>query len=315
MALMIKECQKAAWPGHRISCRRMKQEEEQYKDLLDREAQRLGYTSSATLTKTFTDFLNAHQWTLNEASLAHIMLRSGPSMDIARSNERLELLIFRFRCEPMHTTPHSQRNPADAFTLIEHGFFNALQYTSSGILRLKPCLDLIKESTIFHTQQLERNKPRYVGCMPILYALDGMVGQTSRLFPVYLPVNTFVMNDFTIAALQEFVALLANTMNYRLPLRVVDERHPFHPVPGHIVRSGGKWVWEPLFAAWEDYEAGRAMCGRLTMLEGPRTGWPLASLMDVFCQFWGIKVHNNVEEASGAGVIQTSSSAAQRDEV
>ncbi|EIW60885.1 uncharacterized protein TRAVEDRAFT_36448 [Trametes versicolor FP-101664 SS1] len=123
-----KKCQKAAWPTHKILCCRADWSELDT-DIVDREAQSLGYASTKLFSKSFCDFFTAHKWAINKATIAHILLKSGPSMEIARTNPRLEILVFRFRCEPppQHrcSTPNNASPPS-------HNAARSTRSTSSG---------------------------------------------------------------------------------------------------------------------------------------------------------------------------------------
>lgn len=268
------------------------------RDIVDREVQRLGYPSEKAFSQAFNDFMDAHKWALHSAARARMILKSGPSMEIARTNPRLELLVFRFRCKAARTTPGSQRrDPSNAFELVENGFVGFLEYTLSGMLNLKGYTDIVNETRIYHEQLLARNDDTYVGSMPILYVINNVTFRTSVVSPVYRPPQNLVVTEPMRAALEDFVRLCANSVNGGLPLRVTDPGFPFHPVPGRVVRSpdSSRWTWEPLFSSWDEYNDGRAECGPQPvsrLLEGMKfaVGRSPADLMYVFGSFWLIEL-------------------------
>ncbi|KAL1947289.1 hypothetical protein VTO73DRAFT_14250 [Trametes versicolor] len=284
-----KKCQKAAWPTHKILCCRADWSELDT-DIVDREAQSLGYASTKLFSKSFCDFFTAHKWAINKATIAHILLKSGPSMEIARTNPRLEILVFRFRCEPLpqHRAP---RSPASTFKLVEHGFYDPLECARRRLLNPEQCITTLAQCSAFHKEHLKRNDPRYVGSMPVMYVVDGVAAPTVQLFPVHRPPpENFFAGAFVQTALGDFVRLCVNSVNGHLPLRVADPRLPFHPVPGRVGRADGRWTWEPLFADWGEYVDGRVelACGPLALSDGPMSGLTPLELMDVFSRFWRV---------------------------
>lgn len=195
--------------------------------------------------------------------------------------------MFRFRCEPQQ---HAPRSPASAFKLIEHGFYDPLEGTLGRHLDLQGYANTLAQCRAFDKEYLKRNEPRYVGSMPIMYVVDGVTAPTAQLFPVRRPPGNVLASAFVLTALEDFVRLCANSVNGHLPLRVSNPRLPFQPVPGRIVRSDGRWTWQPLFTSWKEYLDGRAGLehGPLAMTEGLTSGLSPMALMNVFSRFWGI---------------------------
>lgn len=237
------------------------------------------------LAKGFTDYLSAHWWAVDKATKAHILLKSGTSMEIARNNPHLEVLVFRFRCEGRTSSSRALRNPGNTFKLIEHGFFSLHDYLSMGVVQFHKYIEILNTVKTMHEQQLARNNPKYVGTLPAFCTIDDTTYQTVRITTVHRPPMNFVITDYVRTAVADIVRLCVNSMKGDLPLRVADARLPFHPVPGQFVRSNGRWNWEPLFIYWDNYQAGRESCGPLAMLE------------DIFSSFWKIGSRN---EAGGA---------------
>ncbi|OJT08034.1 hypothetical protein TRAPUB_1070 [Trametes pubescens] len=272
----------------------MTKEIDAHRDIVDREVQRLSYPSERVFSQAFNDFMDAHQWSLKSAAFACILLKSGPSMEIAHTNPGLELLVFRFRCKAAHDTPSSQRrDPSNTFELIEHGFLGFLEYTLRGVLSVQGYTDMMNESRIYHEQLLERNDETYVGSMPILYVINNVTFRTTVVSPVRRPPQNLPVTSPMRTALEAFIRLCANSVNGGLPLRVNDPGRPFHPVPGRVVRSSDnlRWTWEPLFSDWDEFHDGRAGCGPqvvsrlLAGLNLPASHSP-ASLMHAFGCFW-----------------------------
>ncbi|KAH9857579.1 hypothetical protein C2E23DRAFT_281415 [Lenzites betulinus] len=283
-----RECQKKAWPQHKYICRYTSTNMQHYGSTMDEQVQTLGYPSSEAFAQAFSDYVDAHQWALVHGIMAQILLRCGPTMDIADpdKNPLFETLRIRFRLKPSQATPRSQRSPAHAFSLVEWRFCSIMEQTPFS--RIKATLDVLDLYKTEHDRHLARGNPFYVGIMLMVYAVEGVSVDTARFMPVFRLNPDLALTDAIKVDLGDFIQICANSINAGLPLRVVDMDRPTHPVPGRIVREGEEWIWKPFFKDWSEYQQGRAPCSPLAMLEGLPSGRAALTSFDVFDRFWWV---------------------------
>ncbi|KAI0831677.1 hypothetical protein BC628DRAFT_1311361 [Trametes gibbosa] len=282
-----KECQRAAWPTHKTFCR-LDNEHRPMEDRLNQEVQCFGYQTSASFSKAFEEYQSAHQWALDRAGFAQILLKSGTQMEVVRHQPPREMLVFFFHAQP---TGRSQYNPATTFKLARQGFRSIDEYARAHKENAAAVASLLKSCADIHAAELEKNDPYYLGLVPTLYVVEGVSLQISSILPISGRAQAdSPLDDADRAALSDFIRLCTNSMNHGLPLRVNNPRLRFYPVPGRFVRRAkGNWVWEPLFDSWEDYYRGRASCGRLQVLEGQTTGFFPLKLMSIMAAFWSVE--------------------------
>ncbi|EIW60865.1 uncharacterized protein TRAVEDRAFT_46102 [Trametes versicolor FP-101664 SS1] len=288
-----KECQKAAWPMHKPCCRLIKRNAEVLSSL-DEDAQRFGYESSITFAQAMHEYTEAHQWAVYNMILAHILLKSGPSMAIAQ-REPIGAVMLRFLlvCQSTPATPRSQRNPATTFKVVEHGFMRMDYYATGPARNARLCADMIKECQTYHEKNLRSKTlgPFYVGVIPIVYTTSEVCVQHITLFPVFRPPNNINMDPLVKRVLHDLIRYCVYTMDNGFPLRAVDHSiQPYYAVPGRFTRSKDKqWIWEALFEEWAEYEDGRTHCGRLPGMEELGLAMSPGALMNLYTAFWVMK--------------------------
>ncbi|KAH9857588.1 hypothetical protein C2E23DRAFT_747997 [Lenzites betulinus] len=286
-----KECQRAAWPEHKAFCR-LDEEHKPMEGRLNREVQRIGYTTSVRFSKAFEEFQAAHDWALDQASYAHILLKSGTQMDFVRQQPPREMLVYIFHAQP---PARGQSNPATTFKLVQQGFRSIDEYARAHTENAAAVAALVKSCETMHAAALAKNDPWYLGLVPSLFMVEGVSLQISSITPIFGRSQTHSpLDDADRAAITDFIRLCTNSMNHGLPLRVHVPSQPFHPIPGRFVRTKaqGNWVWEPLFDSWKDYYETCMLKGRsasLPMLEGQTTGFMPTKLMSTMAAFWSVE--------------------------
>ncbi len=231
--------------------------------------QPFGYESSGAFAQALHEYTDAHQWALFHTVLAHILLKSGPSMAIARQEPRELCLRFRLVCQPLAPgTPRSQRNPAKAFRVVDVGFWPIEYHFSATAQDRQFCTDLLKECQVFHENNV-RNAAAdpesfYAGVLPVLCVVEGVPIKQCNMFPVCTqPRADLVMDPTVTTILGELLRFCVYTMGTPFPLRPALEHIPMYAVPG------GSYA-----------RRGRSGPGRRCLVSGPNTMHPAARAAD-----------------------------------
>lgn len=265
---------------------------------LDLQVQPFGYDSSGAFSQAMHEYTEAHQWAYIHTILAHILLRSGPSMAIARQEPRKDCLRFRLVCQPLTPgVPRSQRNPATAFRVVEAGFWPIEYHFSATAEDRAYCAHLLKNCQAYHESNLrsaaaDPESEFYAGVLPVLCVVEGVSIKQCNLFPVryWQPRADLVIDRTVTTILGELIRFCVYTMGTPFPLRPALERTPLYAVPGRFVRpKGKKWTWEALFGEWAQYHApGGASCGPLPGLEELGLVMSPSGLMNLYAMLFAV---------------------------
>lgn len=259
---------------------------------LSHQTKPFGYDSTTALNTAMHEYAEAHQWAIHNTILTHILLRSGPSMAVAGQQPPVDVLRFHLVCQTTPRKPRSQRNPATTFRVVEHGFCPLAPYNTGPPQNRQLCTEMLTDLKAYHEGFLETNNPHYVGVLPIMFLVKDVSILQFTLFPVFRPPHDFAMSYSVKRVLGELLRYDSYTMGTPFPLRTIDERL-CHVVPGRFTREKGKqWTWEALFDDWDDYNEGRAECGRLPGLEELKLDLPPDSLMFFYDTLWATETTN-----------------------
>ncbi|OJT13478.1 hypothetical protein TRAPUB_9972 [Trametes pubescens] len=282
-----KECQKAAWPAHRVFCLHIADTARDF-SLNDHEVQRFGYASCAAFTRTMSEFITAHTWAVDTTVEVQALLQNGPALALPHGGPQQQLYLIELACADGPLAPRPARNPAAAFKVAKHGFMPLEEYlrTDDAQNAAQTHAAFLRELSMTHAALSAQNYPLYAGLMPVMFEVSGVLAHLSRRVPIFRPIHARALDAVTTAALGDLVRLCVGSINGGAPLGNVDIERPHFAIPGQFARRDGKWAWTRQYKDWAHYHRMSAECGVLEMVKELQFGWAPEGLMDVYATFY-----------------------------
>ncbi|KAI0741566.1 hypothetical protein C8Q80DRAFT_1123435 [Daedaleopsis nitida] len=257
-----KECQRRAWPEHKAVCRSKPTEDsgsgsgdeahDTREDGRARFRKSLGYPTVASLSRALNTWIHAHRWSLMTTTKAAVLLAHG--LGCRHLDPRTPQLIVYTLSPNTSLAP----TPATAFGVDSTTFVAELEATGDG-----PSYRELWEKVAGGRAALDASlralgDPSFMGVIPAVYALKdaGVVAHIQE--PVWwVPPSSSqepVDEGTAFWGLQDLLELCNCSINCGLSLRPLFEANAM-PVPGVVKKERKMWVWEPLFADADDWDA------------------------------------------------------------
>ncbi|RDX52804.1 hypothetical protein OH76DRAFT_1344475 [Lentinus brumalis] len=280
-----KECQRADWPIHRLSCTGLSKNRRDFVSTgFERSAQSVGYQTSGDLVKALYEFLDAHEWAFETSMMAHAILTHGVNLS---DHPRDQILRCRLACTSVPNTGHGY-NPAQGFRIVEFTYHSVESWIKGDLGTGVEYPDLGKVFTegwkAAHEKFSARQKgvgcDHYVGLRAVGFTVDGVPASSIQFMPVYAVTDDTlpsIRGDARIA-LEDLLSFCTRSINsgqfvLKRPIPPRKDIGPWEAVPGRFLRREQNWIWEPLFEDWRDYQSGRvefpALSVALTGLKTP----------------------------------------------
>ncbi|KAL1943658.1 hypothetical protein VTO73DRAFT_4103 [Trametes versicolor] len=208
-----------------------------------------GFRTADEFSQALRDFIEAHTWAFQSYAKAHILMEGGA--DYIHKPPKLMEVQLRCLC-----TPGGARNPARTFSFLGHRWRTVAEYTSKPI----GARNWARSATMREAaHQYNSGDPRFVGMLPVLFAVEDISSWQTFLYPQYRPYAASLKgpSEATFKGLMgDVIALCASSIEHGLALRCADGQESIAALPGRFVRANKLWKWEPLFTDWDRYLAG-----------------------------------------------------------
>ncbi|KAI0694180.1 hypothetical protein C8T65DRAFT_759625, partial [Cerioporus squamosus] len=227
-AYCSKECQRADWPIHTLSCSKPSKQRDLTHTGLDTSAQFMGYSTPDELMKSVSDFTESHEWAFRTAMKVYAVLTYG--VEPRRSSSRLDPPVWvNGNLGTGVSYPGLEETIARNWQLADERF-----------------------RTSIHG---DGNCDHYIGLRVAAFTIDGVSTSPMQFIPLYRVDPDLapppIWGDVRVALeeLLEFCIRSINGGQFVLRRLVAPnmEIGPWEAVPGRYVRRQQNWVWEPLF--------------------------------------------------------------------
>ncbi|CDO68901.1 hypothetical protein BN946_scf185000.g44 [Trametes cinnabarina] len=245
-----KQCQRDGWLEHKEACRYMRESAERASPHYDVEVRPYGFTSAVAFSKALSDWTEAHSLALQLCSQAYVLQLGGVNFVKVPCKY---MLVSRLVCRTKPEQRTTERNPATTFVIRSQALTEIEEWTRASPLNAQFWDGTAGEREQVAVRVKEQYGNAYACLMPMLFNCDGVSMSTSLNLPVLHIRKRFPLDSASMDMLKDVITLCIRSIDQGFPLRCPDGSPSPIPVPGHFSRRGGKWVWEPFFADWDDY--------------------------------------------------------------
>ncbi|TFK88726.1 hypothetical protein K466DRAFT_652480 [Polyporus arcularius HHB13444] len=256
-----RECQSNQWPIHKRSFH-VEKSSDLSTDEIEAAVRELKYPSAKSLSKTFSDYLEAHSWAISALIKTDSILHYGHTFEDHKPHH---VLCLRFKCRrefSVDTAQERDRRPHCAFFLLRSNRFRNLSdwLTAPGDMERiggRYTRDMRKA----HKYYLSRGDPSYLGVLGVSLVIDGLPILHYDFVPQYLPrapsprpPKLSFMEERRI--FEDFLILCIGSLDFEFVFRCTEDEPDGAGVaiPGPLVKEDGKWKWRPFFRTWAQYE-------------------------------------------------------------
>ncbi|KAI9059706.1 hypothetical protein FKP32DRAFT_1657160 [Trametes sanguinea] len=244
-----KQCQREGWPDHKESCRYMTESSLTAEPGYDVQVRPYGFANSLVFSKALGDWIEAHGWALQMATQAFVLQLGGVRFIKIPSQY---LLVFRLVCRTKAGQSAAERNPATNFAALTQGVTKIDDWTSSNTANAR-----MWEGTETEREQITERMSAILNgtfacVMSALLKCDGVSMGNIVHFPLLHVRKRLPLDEASMDILTDIITLCYRSMGQGFPLQY-GSRNRDIPLPGRFSRKAGKWVWEPFFEKWDDY--------------------------------------------------------------
>ncbi|KAI0700534.1 hypothetical protein C8T65DRAFT_657629 [Cerioporus squamosus] len=241
-----KECQRAAWPVHKLTCRMSEGERTEARERNEDMLAAFGLPSSTKLGHQLRDFILAHRWAFETLSkIAVKVCNPSPTPSLPWETPIVVYNLAYLK----------NRNPARTFTLAG---MTCTSVERTGFL--EPSFKETYGTTAPHRVHAhERYKASagegYMGLLPVRFVTN--VGLSPVFyFPRLRPrlqgaiAERPLWND----AMADVAVTCYTGIRDGIPIRNTDKLDPVVSVPGYFVRDRKRWTWRPQCEGWAAFD-------------------------------------------------------------
>lgn len=242
-----------------------------------------GFRDENELSSALRDFIMAHMLTLQSYAKAELALKGGTQY-MSNPPRQLE---FNLKCRC--TRGSSTLDPASTFELVGSRWETIEEYIS------EPHNALNWEGSAASREMIQREyggDPRYLGALPVQFAVEGFSPNSGMVFPQHRSFAPFlqaphISGEDIRKMLADALVICVSSIRLGLALRSVEPQMGVScaPLPGCYVRTNRRWNWEPLLTNWEQYLKGPRGIQKVDSLVGDaalQSGLAFDTLMVLF---------------------------------
>ncbi len=222
----------------------------------------LKYPSAKSLSKTFSDYLEAHSWAISALIKTDSILHYGHTFEDHKPHHVLCLRFICCREFSAYTAQERDHRPHCAFFLLRSNRFNNL----SDWLQAPGDMERIggrykRDAKRAHEYYLSRGDPAYLGVLGVSFVIDGLPILHYDFVPQYLPRSPSprppgLSFEEERRIFEDFLLLCMGSLGFEFVFRCPEDEPDGAGVaiPGPLVKEDGKWKWRPFFKTWAQYE-------------------------------------------------------------
>ncbi|TFK78952.1 hypothetical protein K466DRAFT_45778 [Polyporus arcularius HHB13444] len=250
-----KNCQKAAWPQHKILCRA--NAHLWGEQAVSAISQSSSFPSVTAYCDCISIFVETHDWALKAIARVAITLEGGIDWFL-NPPKVLCICLSPEDPQPVENAGESSRMPTFKF----HSQKFVVSEDLAGKPRSPNNWDRQAPVLAEQEERFRRIDPdHYVGSLPVCFSVVGVVGvHHLRLYPQFRrPSN---VSDPAIGdrdketLLEDAFMLFAGSIDFSYPLRELEGGSRPIAVPGRVVRTRGGRSWQAMFTDWSEYRRG-----------------------------------------------------------
>ncbi|KAH9857598.1 hypothetical protein C2E23DRAFT_720185 [Lenzites betulinus] len=245
-----KQCQRSAWEDHKASCRYMSHATKHIDPLFEAEVRPFGFINSTAFSRALNDWAEAHSWALQTSTQAYILKLGGIKF---LKNPPLFMVCYDSVCQTTPGMTLAQRNPATTFTLNSQSVYKIDEWTSSHPTNAQYWAETAPEREMVAKSMEERCGSAFACTLCVVVKCVGVTMSNTMNFPFLHTRKRRPLDNALVDILEDVMVLCSATVNKGFPLRCLEGGDSKIPLPGKFLRRAGKWIWEPLFADWDQY--------------------------------------------------------------
>ncbi|KAI0648337.1 hypothetical protein C8Q79DRAFT_999710 [Trametes meyenii] len=247
-----KDCQRSAWDDHKDSCRYMAKATKNVPPAFEAEVRYYGFPNTMAFSRAMNDWIEAHLWALQSSTQAFILRLGGIRF---LKNPPVFMMSFDSACLTKPGQPASERNPATTFAVRKQGLIKIDEWNASHPTNAQFLEGTAAERELLSVYMEERCGSAFACLMVAVFKCRNVTMSNTMNFPILHVRKRLPLDKASIAIVDDINTLCTGSINTGFPLRCVESQQSELPLPGRFVRKAGKWVWEALFADWDDYSA------------------------------------------------------------
>ncbi|OJT07279.1 hypothetical protein TRAPUB_1876 [Trametes pubescens] len=214
------------------------------------EVRPFGFANVVAFSRAINDWMASHMWALQTCAQVYILMLGGVKF---LKIPPIYMMHFDVVC---HTTPGMkpiERNPALAFSVRAQSTINIAEWSGSHPSNADYWRGIEAEREQVAQLVEQRIGSAFACVMCALFMCDGVTMGNTLSFPVLHVRKRLPLGQASLDILEDVTALCRGTINGGFPLRCLEGGDSAIPLPGRFARKAGRWVWEPLFADWDEY--------------------------------------------------------------
>ncbi|TBU61067.1 hypothetical protein BD310DRAFT_768491, partial [Dichomitus squalens] len=242
-----KECQKAAWPKHKIPC--VYHVRHAASPAIEDAARRFGYRNIIEIRQALEDFVDANTWAFIAFSKALVIIEHGLAEIHRHPPRHLEVSL-------MPAGNPRTRSPAHTFMMYSTRWFmlDELMADAEGWEASEP------ERERIIRRYLRNSDQPFTGLRVIRYQMHGIDISMTSFYPRFeptMPLHAVLPSSTELVIgqiLADVVTLTEGSINTDMAFGPRHDETSKIALPGRLVRLNNECVWEASFASWVEVE-------------------------------------------------------------
>ncbi|OJT13479.1 hypothetical protein TRAPUB_9973 [Trametes pubescens] len=232
------------------SCQYMSKATKNMDPLFELEVRPFGFANSLAFSRALNDWMEAHLWALQTCTQAYILKLGGVKFC---KIPPIYMMNFDVVCRTTPRQTPAERNPALTFSLRAQGVIDIATWNTANPANADYWRGTDPEREQVAAFMEQRCGSAFACVMCAVFKCDRVSMSNTLNFPILHVRKRLPLDEASLDILEDVLLLCCGTINKGFPLRCLESGTSKIPLPGRFARKAGKWVWEPLFADWDEY--------------------------------------------------------------